>query len=716
MKRRLCILVLALCNIYAVQACFYPTDGSDKYKYYNVGVYREHPQIYRPNYTEQNLRLWQQYAGEDIELEQIAEVVYRYTVTDMQQCMSDAELERCQKNAFAKRIFTDSAQYAARLLLLAKQVEVTRAVYNDPWYYPASREESTLPSLLSAIEAMIAEMQQVEMNVSFYVERLVLQKTRVLFASGQYDGCVRLWEEQVEHWDANSLMRRMIKGYVAGAYARRGQREVAYQYFLELENYQALADLTYSKEKRYTEFIRRLYDPRPDCAAVVAPVLQSELLELGQAHIGSANDSAVCAQYYELMQYMIGRHRSKDMSLWYYTAAYLEDQMGCPEKAVQNIYRAQKYATTEQMQASVRMMRMYLEAKTKTYDRQYEMQLYADLRWMDGQVKADSARLQRMWDERDIDVWTIRHNISCQRGGSYICYPYTMMRKILLAEVAPRMVKAGKPEMALALSNYADNMLLKMLCEEKCHCFDNSFLVAMDTARARVVERYAECALNPASGMMRFLVAGSYVDKDYLYDVVGTLYLRERKYKKAMEALSHVDASYQARLNTQEYLGRDPFELGCRRSVEKMVDSKYRFACQMYQLQQICENENMDADRRAHAMINYAIGMRNSYTKAWALTQYFQGYYIIPGHWTWLTDERKKQIEKDYDRLVEKAFAMFTNDEAKALAYLRYRNNHTIITQYPQTSAAEYVRGCCDTYYDYYPIYTPKILDNETKY
>lgn len=715
MKRIVCIIAL-VCSSAALWACYYPSDSPSGYKYYHVGPYREHPRIDRPNYTEQNLKLWQQYAGGDIALEQIAEVVYRYTVTDMQQCMRDSRTERCQKNAFAKRIFADSAQYAARLLLLAKQVEWVREVYNDPWYYPATKNESSLPMLQQAIEDMIVEMQEAqEEKRGFYIERLMLQKTRVLFASHQYEACIRLWQEQVEKWDKRSLMRSMIKSYVAGAYAKTGQKELACQYFLELGNYQALADICHSKEKRYTEFIRRLYDHRPDCAQIVAPVLQSELLELGQAHIGSANDSAVCAQYYELMQYVIGRHRSKDMSLWYYTAAYLEDQMGKPEKAVQSIYKAQQYPTTELMQRSIRMMRMYLEAKTKTYDLQYEMQLFADLRWMDRLIKADSTRLKRLWEKGELDEWTIWHNMSCLRDGNYICYPYTMMRKIILAEVAPRMVKAGKPEMALALCNYADNMLLKMLSEDKCHCFKNSFFVAMDTAGARVVERYAECALKPESRMMHFLVAGSYVDKDFLYDIAGTLYLRERKYKKAMEVLSRVESSYQSRLNTQEYLRQDPFDLGNSRPIEKIVDGKYTFACQMYQLEQIYQNPNMDANRRAYAIINYAIGMRNSYTKAWALTQYFQG-YIIPGHWTWLNAERKARMEKDYDRLVEQAFAMFTNDEAKALAYLRYRNNRTIITQYPKTSVAEYVRGCCDTYYDYYPIYTPKSSDNETNY
>ena len=46
-----------------------------------------------------------------------------------------------------------------------------------------------------------------------------------------------------------------------------------------------------------------------------------------------------------------------------------------------------------------------------------------------------------------------------------------------------------------------------------------------------------------------------------------------------------------------------------------------------------------------------------------------------------------------------------SNDEARAAANLRCLNTYTVITKYPQTAAAEYVRSHCDTYYDYHPEY-----------
>lgn len=711
MKLKICILALALCNACAVWACFSPAEEPSDYTYYNVAIYHENPQIERPSYVEPNLKAWQSYAGSDIALEDIAQVVYKYTLTDMLQCMHNPKLALCQSNAFAKHIFDGETNYAARLLMMAKQVEVEREVYNDPWYYPASREMHNFKQLQQDIMGMIIEMQQLEKDSKFFVERLMLQYTRVLFAQKQYEACIRLWEDDVQDWPKSSLMREMIKSYVAGAYAQMGQKEVACQYFLELRNYKALADVMFTKERRYADFVRAVYDHQPDCGDIVAEVLQRDLLD-----IEYELDSALCTAYYEVMQHILRTKRSKDMALWYYTAAFLEEEMGQTQKAVRTIRHAAQYTTSKELQVSVRLMRMYLDAKTKPYDSAYEQQLYADLRWIDGLLKADSTRLKALWAEQEIDAWTIRYGMHWIRGGRFVCYPYAMLRKIVLAEVAPRMNnKVGKAELSMALANYTDNVLLTMLAPKERHYFRNSFFVAMDTMSALRVERYAKRALNPQTELERFLAQGSYLDRDYLYDVVGTLYLRERRYKKAMEVLSGVDVAYQLRLNTKDNLRQDPFELGAVGSAERVVDSKFKFACEMNHLEQICLDERIDVNRRALAMINYAIGMRNSYFQVWGLTQYAQGYYIAPGYKSWLTRERKVEVQRYYDMLVKKALKMFTNDEAKAMAYLRYRNNYTVVTEFPRTAAAEYVRGCCDTYKDYYSILTRQ-EDYENEY
>ena len=702
MKRLLFILIL-LNNLSLIYACPSTGDIPQNYNVYRVCDEIKIPHFLAPNYKQRNLQTWQQETGHNIPLDHIEEVVYRYSSSMYEACMKKPQM--AQKNKFVQYLATGSGgAYPKKLLSLAKRVEEARSSKNDPWYYPSSHEDSSTTLDLLLCEANRLEKDFITNNAadSFYVKRLQLQRIRLLFSLGRYADCIELWENKVQHWDTNELMRSMIKDYVAGAYQHLGEETIAKQYHLEQGNYQTLAEWSSSRTGNYAAFVREMYDFNPDCADIVAPVMQYDLCDY---YIQSAE---ILSDYYEVMQYILRTHRSRDMSIWYYTAAYLEDNMGYSYKAAQTICRATCDATSDFMQTNIRLLRIYLDAKTKSYDSHYEKQLYTDLRWIDGLVRKEASLVKEKWDT--YDAWYIWANYSFVRDEKnngikrYRCYPYSMLRKIVLGEVAPRMRKAGKPMLSIALSNYADNLFFTLVEPTNRHCFFNDFFMSLKTSSAAEAKQYADRALNPPTAFERFLAAGSYIDKDYLYDIAGTLYLRERNYKKAMEVLSKVSPNYQLRLNTQDNLSRDPFAANPRFGNIHIVDAKYNFACRMYYLQQTYQNTDIDANRRANAMLEYATGMRNSYIDVWALTQYGQGYPVFTAAYEpWITEEKESKIQADYEQLVRNAMSLFTEDEAKAMVQLHYQNHYTVVTKYPNTAAAEYVRGHCDTYHDYHP-------------
>ena len=702
MKRLLFILIL-LNNLSLIYACSSTGDIPQNYNVYRVCDEIKNPHFRAPNYKQRNLQTWQQETGHHIPLDHIEEVVYRYSSSMYEACMKQPQM--AQENKFVQYLATGSGgAYPKKLLSLAKRVEEARSSRNDPWYYPSSHEDSSTTLDLLLCEANRLEKDFITDNGddSFYVKRLQLQRIRLLFSLGRYADCIELWENKVQHWDTNELMRSMIKDYVAGAYQHLGEETIAKQYHLEQGNYQTLAEWSCSRTGNYAAFVREMYDFNPDCADIVAPVMQYDLCDY---YIQSAE---ILSDYYEVMQYILRTHRSRDMSIWYYTAAYLEDNMGYSYKAAQTIRCANGKTTSEFMLTNIRLLRIYLDAKTNAYDANYEKLLYTDLRWIDGLVRKEASLVKEKWDT--YDAWYIWANYSFVRDEKnngikrYRCYSYSMLRKIVLGEVAPRMRKAGKPMLSIALSNYADNLFFTLVEPTNRHCFFNDFFMSLKTSSAAEAKQYADRALNPPTAFERFLAAGSYIDKDYLYDIAGTLYLRERNYKKAMEVLSKVSPNYQLRLNTQDNLSRDPFAANPRFGNIHIVDAKYNFACRMYYLQQTYQNTDIDANRRANAMLEYATGMRNSYIDVWALTQYGQGYPVFTAAYEpWITEEKESKIQADYEQLVRNAMSLFTEDEAKAMVQLHYQNHYTIVTKYPNTAAAEYVRGHCDTYHDYHP-------------
>ena len=721
MKQKLYILALLLTNLLPAVACFTVGDSPRNYMYYRVSDSNAIPYFAQPNYKYTNLKCWQeqaynnrnQYGGADINLvlplSDIEKVVYQYSIEDMQRLIDEDELPKNdQSNAFA--VWCMQCPIYAKLLLIAKQIEYTRIQLQDPWYYPASSNEHFAP-----LEQLLVDMENEDKfytldsdDSRFYLHRYLLQRIRILFSLGRYNECINLWENNISNWNSDDLMRTMIKDYIAGAYVHTDNIAQAQKMYFEQGNYWALADLTHTKEGGYVGLIRAVYDYEPNCANLIAPALQYDLEELGQYWFEEERSKEKAQKYYDLMQYIIRTHRSRDMAIWYYTAAYLEDFLGMPKRAAQTIHCANQCKTSDFMRDNIRYMCIYLDAKTCQYNAAYEQQLFADLRWIDEQIKQNLPNIKAKWDEYSKwEIWDNRsHPVYGMKDKGYnLYYPNTMLRKIVLGEVAPRMKQAGKQSLSLALTNYADNLLFTLVEPDTRHCFFNNFFMAMDTIPAAAVEQYAKRALNPTTPFERFLATGSYLDKDYLYDIVGTLYLRESQYKKAMEVLSQVSPTYQLRLNTHDNLcAHDPFGVASNSQPTNTVDCKYNFASEMYALQQVFQNSQIDPNRRANAMLSYAIGYKNSFLTAWGLTQYGRGYPVhVDAYKPWMTEQREKAIKQQYKKLYDEAFSLYTDDEALAAAHLRYQNNYTIVTNFPNTAAAHFVRSHCDTYYDYHP-------------
>lgn len=81
------------------------------------------------------------------------------------------------------------------------------------------------------------------------------------------------------------------------------------------------------------------------------------------------------------------------------------------------------------------------------------------------------------------------------------------------------------------------------------HDYDDAFFSLMDTVGIRHLERYVSTVGRAKSDIDRFLDARGYIDNDYLYEHLGTRYLRAQDYARAVDALSKVSPAYQYRTN-----------------------------------------------------------------------------------------------------------------------------------------------------------------------
>ncbi|MCQ2145974.1 MAG: hypothetical protein MJZ16_00490 [Bacteroidales bacterium] len=404
-------------------------------------------------------------------------------------------------------------------------------------------------------------------------------------------------------------------------------------------------------------------------------------------------------------------------AVWYYSAAFVSDLAGNLDSASSLLSLAEKASGPEIIKESIRIFRMYLDAKTSLYDDEYKARLFNDLEWLDGLIQTRITDQVRKTTEYGYDL-----KISL----SYY-YWNDMLRKIVIGEVVPRLKDQGDEVLALRLLNMADNRLLDIVDSHVSYTengwksmsmrgyrnntkyfndfdYSNYFFREMDSMDVESVIRYASEVFcdYPKSAFDSFLDMRGFVDKDYIYELIGTRYLRARDYKNAVLFLSKVSRPYQAKTNINAYADRDPFEYSPTRG---KLNKQYKlsFARKMAYYQNVVEtlrtNEKLSAkdyDNLGEAMVYMGIGQKSAFDYCWALTQYS---YNEEDQW-YNTDYRESALE-EAKSLIDQGLELITDHELAARLNVKVCRWRTAATRYADSRTGKKTRSGCDKLTDY---------------
>ena len=676
------------------------------YEYYPYGykMYRvfDKNSVVKQDERKENCILWQKLTSSEIPLEDIERVVYKYTLTQMKDLMSVQD-----PNAFATWIRTNEDEEIYDFLMLAKICENTRGLMNDPWYYP-SKNDGTYMSLIE-IEEKAKAYKGTRLR-----DRYALQAVRAMFSAQRYRECIDYWNS-VESALPDGLLKEMSRSYLVGAYSRIGQIDVALEYFTDVEDLNSIIFCLRRQGK-----IKDVADEL-ECIAKYAPESYQipEILQwvvTGFEPWGSADytyqermdttmvnsiDRELFDKLYQLSIKMTRQPMSKNKAIWCYTAAFLADLEAKPHEAWKYIQMAIKCPTSEYMKESIRVLKIYLDAKVSVYDSAYESRLFNDLRWLDAKIRGELTEDLRS-NITEYYYYYLRSNIS-------FYYWNDMLRRILLAEVCPRMLDRGMPVRALQLANLADNMLLnlinniegKSLKEYRSSDNYNSidycsefFMMMKDCVSIGELISYVNNTQSvQSSAFNNYLNERGFVDKDYFYDIIGTRYLSELNYDKAVRYFSNVSSSYQPRLNTSAYMYRDPFSIA-ESSLREHKNYKLTFAKEMLRLEKSIASAT-DKSKKAFDLIRYGTGLRNSFTYCWILTEYRKF------GWSYDLSPYANGVLKKVESIYNEALNIVDNDELAAIAYVQMCKWKTAVDKYPDTYAARYTKMMCDNLCDY---------------
>lgn len=702
MKSNICFLLISAFLFLSTEQSY--ACGPWEYYPYGYKMYRvfDKNSVVKPDERKENCILWQKLTSSEIPLEDIEKVVYKYTLTQMRELMNVQD-----PNAFATWIRTNDDREVYEFLMLAKICENTRGLMNDPWYYP-SKNDGTYMSLME-IEETAKAYKGTRLK-----DRYALQAIRAMFSAQRHQECVDYWSE-VEDDLPDGLIKEMSRSYLVGAYSRTGQIDAALKYFTDVEDLNSIIFCLRRQGK-----IKDVADEL-ECIAKYAPDSYQipEILQwvvTGFEPWGSVDytyqermdttmvvgsDKELFDKVYKLSIKMLQQPTSKNKAVWCYTAAFLADLDAKPYDAWRYIRLAAQCPVSDYMKESIRVLKMYLDAKVNPYDSSYESRLFNDLNWLDSKIR--TCFTESMKDNMS-EYWyyNLRNNIS-------FFYWNDMLRRILLAEVCPRMLDRGIPVRALQLANLADNMLLNI-----CNCIEGKslkeyrlsddynsidyrsefFMMMKDSVSIDELIAYVNKTQSRQSTPFDIYInERGFIDKDYFYDIIGTRYLCELNYEKAVKYLSKVSSSYQSRLNTSAYMCRDPFSIS-EAILTEYEDYKLTFAKEMLRLEKSIASAT-DQSKKAFDLIRYGTGMRNSFTYCWILTEYRKF------RWSYDLSPHANSVLNKVESIYNEALNIVDNDELAAIAYVQLCKWKTAVDKYPDTYAARYTKMMCDNLCDY---------------
>ena len=697
--------------------------------YYMYRVYEEEmmPDSQEESEEKANCKEWQKLTSKTIPIDDIDFVVYKMPLETFESICKSRKIDG--DNKFLKWI-VEKDTAILNFLLLAKTTEFVRMQRNSRWYYPTMRQGTRMTLEDIAEKALLNKNKRLH-------QRYLLQGIRALFSLSRYEECVAIWEKEVSKLPKDNLMRRFIEPYIEGAIFHLKRSEKAVGYFAELGDVESmLYCLGRMGEKLSEEDALSFVCDYNQNSGYIPKTLQKIVRSIepyGEFYEEYYSDDycdsnkeeklKIIEKLLVLCREMADERDTKDKAMWYYTAAFLYDIKGNVSKASQLLKRAESINTSDFISESIAVFRIYLDAKLSTYNNAYETKLFKQIKWLDDKIVGN---IKSMQSDDNSWFWALDNCIS-------FYYWNDMMRRVLLSEVCPRMIKAGRKIRALQLANMADNRLVGLVdkfnitywdeseneeekvviktlsmkeyrySKEENNYWDykNHFFEMIDSIGVNTAIAYVNNVNNSIGKFDKYLNARGYVETDYLYDILGTQCLRNMRYAEALNYFENVSSEYQYHLNVELYY--NPFSVE-RKAIKNGNDFRYTFAREMNSLEMNIKRTK-DPNRKAKMIFKYAVGIRNSFGRCWSLTQYYKGeeyYGRVCKKRDWENDVYTKTAMRQAEKMINSALKMVKDDNYVADMLYELSNFKMLEAKYPDSKRAKFVRGHCDKLIDYH--------------
>jgi len=643
-------------------ACTAPTYSPENYfMFYSYDTMNDKSYL---SLDEKNVEEWRKLINNQATIADIEEVVYHYSVNDMENILSGLTLlkygfpnysvndmenilahkDSLSKNSFVKYLRKRNNIEMIDFLILAKRCEQARSkrAGADKWWYP-TKDDLNNNDLQMVLDKALAYQG------TLLKSRYLLQAIRAAYTMGNYDLCLNLWEQQIEKMP-DSAVKTMSMGYIGGIWFRKGNYKKAIQFYNESKDQASFwwCAKYLTKENSDVERIKILYKYQPDSEEL--PVMLQNICRETEADywwMEEQEPKKNRKRYMKLRDFALqvaNEKRSNNPAMWEYAAAYLTFW---DEKIALATQYAEKAATLQGpdfIKEKIKVLQILLEAKAqKEYDEAFEIRFLPKLQWLDSLICRDI----NMGIKDAYNDWNTKANYS-----QY--YPFDMMRRIVLGVMLPKYQKQKEYTKALLLAGMASERLRSLVnfehIENTYHGkwntdYDTDIFNYMNIFPVENVIEYQQLLQSGGRNEFeKFLIARCYKNDDYLNELIGTKYMRLEKFEEAIPYLSKVSAQFIKSMNVYGYFELDPLrEVYEYKKHEPYPEYKLNFAKKMLTLQQKMQTES-NREKKAAAIWKYAIALKRSISngESWALTNYYYGNGVEQSYGlSWIIDNNK---------------------------------------------------------------------------
>lgn len=533
MNRFITLSVLIAMAAASAMACIY----TGRPNYYMFSLFNRMQMGH--TFDKRVLQYWEQYTGTHLEY---------YHVSDL----ADADLDDVahSHNPIVQKMATDPEmmRYAS---LLQQYLRGCRDLSYDEWNYP-SREQ-----IASAKQAMDQIGRQAQAYGGNRLKpQYALLYVRTLVARDMWAEAGRYWESTASKLP-ESVFKDMMRNTYAGSLLRQGRKQEACRIYAELGDMQSIKWCM--RHKRNLAGIKQEYAADPNSPTLV--YLVQDFVNNAQETKDNNNDPEAMRhieatsiydreikQFIDFAAQVVRSKQSNVPCMWQSAAGLLSYMTGNGVQAEQMLDQAMAMKGTQRMLDNARACRLLVHVgNTAQYSPQFGSWVKQELQWL--MAKGES-----------------------EEGTPADNHYVEVLERVTFSALVPKYKqwqRTGAVMSLLALPNKAENALWKQqdynpYASEGEVDFHSDYAQALDSLTAQeTIDYLGYIESRPADELERWLLDynGTSIDKMKLTDMIGTKYMREGQWAKAVPYLEQVPTSYISQQSISCYMARRDYHV-----------------------------------------------------------------------------------------------------------------------------------------------------------